>query len=110
MSEQLIKFKTAKLAKKLGFSEINKTSTFYGENGDIFNVVGPHYDEEDYYAPTQTALHKWLREKQNIDIIPPLRMGSDGYSCQIVRTNNMKCFKTYEEALENELFETLNSI
>lgn len=86
MKEQLIEFKTAKLAKKKGFDECvtyihteeNTTTDYYTKgskkiiqfkNNRLFwnNMDFDNNYMIDYYsAPTQSFLQKWLREKHNI--------------------------------------------
>lgn len=115
MNEVFVTKETALLAKQKGFN----LPTLYGLNENLEHVE--YYTYESYspgepevrindfinewfiQIPSQSVLQKWLREIHNIDIIPPIKMGNDGYICQLVRTDNMKCFSTYEEALEFEL-------
>ena len=67
MEEQLISFETAKLAKEKGFTYAYE---FYDKEGNIvdFGIVGGWTDchDENYAAPTQSLLQKWLREKHDI--------------------------------------------
>lgn len=128
--EELVSYKTAILAKEVGFNW--KVRTYYG------HVCNPHiaYDKEDYSipvdfnsdnnsanykdlisAPTQSLLNKWLRDvhKYYIDIF----IHSDSSYCvrnifeisiggdiSIIYKNH----KTYEEALEYGLYYALNLI
>lgn len=124
--EELVSYKTAILAKEVGFNW--KVRTYYGQ------VCNPHiaYDKEDYSipvdfnsdnnrglisAPTQSLLNRWLRDvhKYYIDIF----IRPDGSYCicnifnisiggdnSIMHINH----KTYEEALEYGLYYTLNLI
>jgi hypothetical protein len=106
MKDETVSFKTAKLAKEKGFPQLNEGLYFTKDKDHC--LIGWGFDNiREFSAPTQTILHRWLREVKEINVIPPLRMGSDGYVCQIVRTDNMKCFKTYEEALEDAIYEAL---
>ena len=85
MREQIISFKTAKLAKKKGFDDSvygahihRQQELFYTNNGrkvDYDFVID--FDDKDNYlrninhlypAPTQTLLQKWLREVHQIYI------------------------------------------
>lgn len=56
----IIKFKTAKLAKKAGFN--NDSKNYYESTGKLNGISG----EEMFNAPTQSELQKWLREKHDI--------------------------------------------
>ena len=118
MKDELITFKTAKLAKEKGFPHINLgLNNMYDKNGNFYNSVGPTFDEvNSFQAPTQSLLQKWLREKKNIVVLPYLydRDREDIFSYEIVRRiNNLKCetpYLSYEEALEKGLQETLKLI
>ena len=65
MTEQLISFETAKLAKKKGLKENGITWLFYEKNGRMFNN---EYDngKKDYICCTQDFLHAWLRKNHNM--------------------------------------------
>ena len=118
MQEQLITFETAKLAKEKGFNEICKTA--YGRNADsLYYGNCTHKNSENIFlsAPTQNLLQKWLREVHNIYVEISFNQKYEnprfGY---IVRTKST-CFhtrdfpyKTYEEALEIGLQESLKLI
>jgi len=95
MIDQLIEFKTAKLAKEKGFNllcthfyntdnphsldkELTKQGGLYQDNlGDVWcdGRIDEESGLEEYklisanQAPTQSLLQKWLREKHDIDII-----------------------------------------
>lgn len=133
MKEQLISFKTAKLAKEKGFDipchhgyrmfEEEHKWTGQLRNFDNFEVNGiPHVavnglNFPHVTAPTQSLLQKWLREIHYSFVLPvPGIDGMQGdWMCSIMRpgkqpfedfiesTNN----KTYEEALEKGLQEAL---
>ena len=81
MKEQLITFETAKLAKEKGFDI--KVETFYmgdSENNFLHNagkkdnwnnykcILDESELSDDYSAPTQSLLQKWLREKHNLSV------------------------------------------
>ncbi len=125
MTDQLISFETAKLAKEKGFKNILLNS-FYRTNGN-FEKSQNEYDFNDrnpwpcelYAAPTQSLLQKWLREKHGIDIIiKPWtgdKSGEKVYAADITifGTNKyIKCKKqsTYEKALEQGLIKALKLI
>jgi hypothetical protein len=106
MKEQIISFKTAKLAKEIGF----KLKTMYYYNSDnplsdniklerrgwvSFDDIGNEHssiNEEsgllNYYlepinnAPTQSLLQKWLMERKKIYVIPVKQKGL-GFHLQI---------------------------
>ena len=67
MTEELISFETAKLAKEKGFK--NKSSNYY--NGASELITSKHFHSNNimqmlrYEAPTQSFLQKWLREEHN---------------------------------------------
>ena len=105
MTDQLISFETAKLAKEKGFLELTHKITWV--------------DNERYCIPTQSLLQKWLREKHNIDIIiKPYTgdiKGTKTYATDITIFGSNKYIKlsrydTYEQALEAALFEALKLI
>lgn len=124
MEDELIKKQTALLAKKVGFNI--PTRHFYADESwkdeQVYacNEVGyPEYTKDMgnnhgfgdiTLIPTQTTLHRWLREVKEENIIPPLWFSYQGYACDIMGFDNTEYFKTYEEALENELYECLQRI
>ncbi len=132
MTDQLVSFETAKLAKEKGFDEdITKA---YDEKGIIgfksycYSTSGVFYKTNDLSkkqpeevrslvglslisAPTQSLLQKWLREIQRMDIVVNVNAVTNEYRCTIPRfilgdwkSNN---HNTYEEALEEGLFVAL---
>ena len=78
MEEQIVSFKTAKIANKNGFGFIQS----YGQGSSLYNKNGKHTYYMNYgfmysglyegyiSAPTQGFLSKWLREKHNILVVP----------------------------------------
>lgn len=91
--------------------------------------ISKEQNKEIISCPTQSLLQKWLREIHNTDIqILRNKPGYDEYSCEIYKTNingsgnyfhtfikennseYIKWFKTYEEALECGLLESLKLI
>jgi len=110
MSEDLISFKTAKLAKIKGFVDIIFYSNGQGElSGEI------------YSGPSQSVLRKWLREKHEIDLFMDI-WGKEGEFYHIeditkgfgkdrhVIGNGGEGSLNYEEALEEGLLEALKLI
>ena len=106
MKEELINFKTAKLAKEKGFNI--PIIYYYDFIKDICSVIVKENINEScskiYSAPTQSLLQKWLREIQMIDIIINISPLTNEYYSEIPNfiTGNYvsKKFETYEEALE----------
>lgn len=128
MKEQLVTFETAKLAKEKGF---NVPSYVYQNDGiipDITNIEKDIIEDARHkytYAPTQSLLQKWLREKHGMHVTPDLSVYNiSGYYVRIDSYNRIKqevkchfhsedkglLFDTYEEALEKGLIEALNKI
>jgi len=81
MTEQLISFETAKLAKEKGLSVEGRTYYFPKRSIELptirhdglpfdWNKFRDMAGDSDYYsAPTQSLLQKWLREKQGQHIL-----------------------------------------
>lgn len=137
MTEQLISFETAKLAKEKGFNEYSKyiycnhglcyfdEETLYIYDKDL-NYINVIYDCNEKYdiewiiqAPTQSLLQKWLREVHNIDFVIGTgiypRISNKWLTVILSPTDEMpiqlKGYKnTYEEALEQGLLEALKLI
>ena len=139
MKEQLISFKTTKLAKEKGFNfseiEIRDSNTLkVCDNVDKrLNYFGTMEESSLIQQPTQSLLLRWLREEHNIHIkIDDFIDDETGiewdYEIVIIGTdldergnyiplisydmNNSteRKFKTYEEALEAGLQEALKLI
>lgn len=133
MSEELIKFETAKLAKEKGFNE--PCLNYYGYNISVKDEIdkinictttnkkesNSFYKSEACSAPTQSLLQKWLRDKHNIEVEPYRTVKcttGEKYGCQgekwIDDESSEDLFNiykdTYEEALETGLFEALKLI
>ena len=138
MKKELISFKTAKLAKEVGFDE--KCSHYYvldfqsfkadgvlhktglpndWDNSNILQFVKRTNQPHLAPAPTQSLLQRWLREKHNIDIIVKPWSGdvedTKKYAadvCIFGTTTYIKLARvdTYEEALEQGLLQALKLI
>lgn len=137
MKEQLISFKTAKLAKEKGFDEycdyiykkdkdVRKCCYYEGENDDFDegynkNSELPFFENDLITAPTQSLLQKWLRETHKIH----LSIDNNNYeklgnwcfdihnlpkTIKYLWTRGDKTYSSYEEALEKGLQETLKLI
>ena len=113
MSDTLVSFETAKLAKEKGFDwEIQKVYDVDETNikNPTIYVYGEDLSEDDeLYAPTQSLLQKWLREVYKIDIIVQPQVV--GYYSSIFHPKIfIGIFTSYEEALEVGLQEGLKLI
>ena len=123
MKEQIISFETAKFAHKAHF----KIGQFYcyDENGKLDSLWGQDdwitfgYFDGSYLAPVQSILQKWLRENFKVDITIHRSFSmKNSYhyciiiDCKYVAENQQVCIpgRTYEEALEDALFESLKLI
>jgi len=139
MEEQLISFKTAKLAKEKGFNELtdliylHHPNTYRGIKGTdswklAYDLVefkyrnkynGHSYNEDEQYsAPTQSLLQQWLREKYHLDVY----VASNGLYCYFpmiqlleidgtqMKSPKVKIYKKWEDALETGLQEALKLI
>jgi len=121
MNEQLISFKTAKLAKENGFelSYVNDDWEYhYTDDGKLLkrNIIT--------MVSTQSLLQKWLREQHKIEvnisweqnmgwfyIIAWLYESNDMIKLELDDIYNMKSeYKTYEEALEDGLYQAIDLI
>ena len=146
MKEQLISFETAKLASEKGFfkkpSEHGRViGAWYNEKGvelgrvDVddkgqeinFRTYGKSYEDhylKSFYAPTQTLLQKWFREKYKIYVTVTINIltakcdyeifqYNDGNEIEPVivgKTNTDDWDLEFEEALEEGLQEVLKLI
>lgn len=121
MSDDIISFETARLAKQRGFKceHLCKCPTI----GQVYNSEGKlkthavvyDPDSEYVYASTQSLLQKWLRETYDVDIEISLAIDDElkvilpkVYEiyfplCGPVDHSYKKFFETYEDALEAAL-------
>lgn len=114
MEEQLVSFKTAKLAKEKGFgveSIESVNSQIYDNHTEVSKF--PYYvdsfslweleelqGEVLYLAPTQSLLQKWLREKYNIQLcLKPIYGGGKINGRQI----GWMCYTPYQDEEFNKL-------
>jgi len=124
-NDKLISFLTAKLAKERGFNvptqycylEDNSMQFSSGDDEDF-----DEYDHnlwDNYSAPTQSLLSKWLRDTHYIVVTPTIDFVT--WECNIIHPDwsdvlvlkNDDCgnwFSTYEEAFEAGIYEALNQI
>jgi hypothetical protein len=124
MKDELISFSTAKLAKEKGFDEETENQWWYAlqEDGDVDLQDNDNYTrKEAFFAPTQSLLQRWLREKHGIHVDVsvneicwsyrldnPPRDGSIIFDLRSSIGGQM--FKTYEQALEAGLKKALKLI
>jgi hypothetical protein len=93
---------------EIDIGEIETWGCYFNENGI----------KENYSAPTQSLLQRWLREKHNLDVIvlPKLKDLGKFYGGYVDKNDQQinhsygSNFKTYEEALEEGLYEALKLI
>lgn len=122
MKEELIKYKTAVLARECGFDEPVKHA--YNLNGNLEEYSGLYNADilgSYLSAPTQSLLQRWLREVHGIHVNPFLSTNWKVYSYSVLIpslaqtsskavTTTGKDFKTYEEALEEGLLHALTML
>jgi len=117
MRDQLIEFKTAKLAKEKGFTEecyaLWQKILIEGEKND--NIIN---EKGIYAAPTQSLLQRWLREEHGILVESLYSYSAIDYIPKIGKLNAYQDYNlfeeiscnTYELALEQGLIEALKLI
>lgn len=131
MTDKLISFETAKLAKEKKFDwEVSNAfvikhkkvseedSYYYNHNGSLnLNPLKDNLISEIISRPTQSLLQKWLREKPSmyVYVIPiNTKRPSGNYEINVYKNNERYFFdygfNTYEEALEKGLQEALKLI
>jgi hypothetical protein len=134
MKDQLISFKTAKLAKDAGFQGIYPTTDYipmYIREGELSEQQGEDDERGDFYlAVSQSLLQSWMREKLNrIVLVVPFISDWDDPDIEMDEIENKTewsyfiwdwvtgkflsddvSFSSYEEALEMGLQEGLRLI
>ena len=132
MEDQLISFETAKLAKEKGFGGKGlTTSNGYFRGNNLCNIPCNNKSDfcgkDEFSAPTQSLLQKWLRDLHGVDIhITRNKPSYREYRVEIYKVDNTpnyihfqinteksngcKWFDDYEEALETALLEALKLI
>jgi len=119
ISEELISFETAKLAKEKGFSV--KCNFFFNAGSgwklQEDSILRQCSDKDIIECPTQSLLQRWLREVHkihvNIDNWELTRWYfniNDGRTSPVTNIRNNFEFYTYETTLEKGLFEGLKLI
>lgn len=140
MTDEIIKFDTAKLAKEKGF-DLPSTGAYAQEPEEgavdyetAFDAIGElvfttedmqsalEYEFKSYLAPTQSLLQRWLREKYQINVYPilsytnnqkytiELRFDFSRISTSQTGLTEKVYYDTYEEALEVGLVAALKLI
>lgn len=135
MTDQLVSFETAKMAKEVGFDE--RVCFFYSEITGLLSGV-PHLTngiklnshsgyrgdkKKKLYpyisAPTQSLLQKWLREEHNLLVTTGINRDKvqrrylyyiDGLKDYELMEESLELFNSYEEAIEQGLQEALSLI
>ena len=120
MKEQLITYKTAKLAKEKRFNE--DCQFVFTDKGEEYNNKIPSTQIPNNYhlRPSQSLLQKWLRDIHKIDI-SILIVAGDNYGAYIHKDRNKQLqfevhityenqHTIYEETLERALLESLRLI
>lgn len=129
MSNKLIKFKTAVLAKEKGYDV--PVNNYYDEisgldNGDgdcEFICLNHNKYEKLHSAPTLWELHEWLRDKHSIRVFPTQKVSGDyGFEIYVPNEENpigmpfkrispfTWHYDTYDAALDAGLREGLKQI
>lgn len=129
MEDTLTSLKTAELAKQKGFDV--PVVNFFANKKTPYVTTGVAYqsDRDDISnwndgrgsyptkaedvlcsAPTLSLLQKWLREAKDVNIVPPLYYNHNGYACTFIANIDTVFFKTYDKALENELYKELEQL
>jgi hypothetical protein len=106
MKDKLIDFETAKLAKEKE-CRLSGYPEMYNQDGDFDSPY-----KETYPAYTQSLLQRWLREKHGLNLYIALSGTKEiSWFWSINdRKNQSGSSKTYEQALEAGLQETLKLI
>ena len=118
MEEQLVSFKTAKLAKEKGFNEGSYHLYTY-PNNELKSFQALNYNAEQdglqYEAPTQSLLQKFIRETRGVHI--EIHRNASGYYWSMCKAdggtdlgwsdisgpNDGGVWNSFEGALENAL-------
>lgn len=133
--EEYVTFETAKLAKEKGFNEYcrkifnteGKSSNLTGymqmkkwninDKVHLYDTDSEEFEEPDIECtqPTQSFLQKWLRENHFVHISIVLKQKIWSYTLYDYKNNmylttRINGFSTYESALEDGLFISLQMI
>jgi len=120
MYEQLVSFKTAKLAKEKGFDEYScswfendESIHFASEEEDLesdqvkYKTFKKNYSDTIFLRPTQSLLQKWLREIYSIDITVIIRF-ADTYGIIVHQNRNLP--RAFEEIITKVTYENHKNI
>jgi len=112
MKEELVKYKTALLAKEKRFNiECEK---YYNVQGELwtYHLWGVGLSEGACFRPTQSLLQKWLREKHKIyvNVLAYENLNSIKIIGEDIPNKMALTYSSYEETLENGLKEALGYI
>lgn len=125
MTEELISFETAKLAKEKGFFSFNVEDFYTVDKKLVYLRLYPDESQDEFIdktrlltpTPTQSLLQKWLRDKHKINIsVEPDWDTGNIVKCYVITIwfdkiiEPLKDHKTYEQALEKGLQEALKLI
>lgn len=126
MKDELISFDCAKLAKEKGFNGSTRKENYYSSDSKLNREMEWRSFDSDIhiFAPTQSLLQRWLREKHNIIVqsIPIFSLEDELFwKWDIILNHSFiqhiegstkisEMSKTYEKALEQGLIEGLNLI
>ena len=130
MQEQIVGFDVAKLAKDKGFNLEVKAYFDFKKFGvkplEFFNKIDANYFSHWDFdlnkkinagyisAPTQSLLQKWLREKHKLHTVIIYTINGFTYKIVDLKLNHENVcdivFESYEDALENALYNMLTLI
>lgn len=103
MNEDIVSFETAKVAKEKGFNW--SCVKHYDKNGSIFmdDMSNDENDHDEYAAPTQALLQKWLREEHRINVESNYLPNIDQYKCLFIPMDlpKPKTFDSISEGLNS---------
>lgn len=117
MKDEIVTFKIAKLARKKGLDfelDLGGNCNCYRKDGELtpYHVHTQYPDRKEYlYAPTQSFLQKWLREKHGL-ILWVAYTGVVGIKWSYYIHGRLGVFvgNSYEECLEAGLLDALKLI
>ena len=116
MENEVISYKTAKLAHEKGYEGVLASIfgySYYNHKGELNGCILESIkdsNKKSIPAPTQSLLQRWLREKHNIHITIWFNELTEKYRIDIPEDISEVEYKTYEEALEYTLYEALKLI
>lgn len=109
MKDTIISFKTAQLAKEVGFNWYDDNTIWISDGNNKSKIATTP-------APSQSLLSKWLREVHNIDVWAVPFKNLDDYkaydwlSDDNIFSDSENGYNTYEEAFEEGLYQALKLI